>query len=325
MTFEANPTRKPETESQYRARADNLVAKSRRELKIPPNEPLDHRQFAGWLISNKPKWMPATWRQNKAASLFLLESDGTSKTAVDAAELIRMTDGTGCASKSKKTSAGKQKKFPLSDYKSIYQWMENHPRRWQADTLRWLCAGLLTGLRPAEWATATYLFNIEHGEWCLLVDNAKNSNGRAHGDRRTILLGGLTDDERETIRQHTERANAWYQAGQYRKFFSGCAQYLSAASRTLWPNRKSHVSLYSLRHQFTADAKASGLTRHEIGALMGHGSDLTAGIHYGRTASGREMVRVRAVTAEVEAVRKMSLLKAQRKVEVPAPKPVLNA
>ena len=49
---------------------------------------------------------------------------------------------------------------------------------------------------------------------------------------------------------------------------------------------KDKITLYSARHQFAADAKAAGLSKAEIAALMGHRSIETAGEHYGRRSAG---------------------------------------
>jgi len=71
----------------------------------------------------------------------------------------------------------------------------------------------------------------------------------------------------------------------------------------LWPKRTSHATLYSMRHQFSANAKASGFTREEIAALMGHAVDTTATQHYGKKTAGYEMITVRPDPAEVARIR----------------------
>jgi hypothetical protein len=78
---------------------------------------------------------------------------------------------------------------------------------------------------------------------------------------------------------------------------------LSRIVRKRWPNRDSHITLYSLRHQFSANAKASGFTRLEIAAMMGHAVDDTAVVHYGRKRSGFDLVRISPDPADVARVK----------------------
>lgn len=68
-------------------------------------------------------------------------------------------------------------------------------------------------------------------------------------------------------------------------------------------------TLYTARHQFSANAKSSdGLTRTEIAALMGHASIYTAGEHYGKRRSGRGRLGVPRSEAEVDASERQTLV-----------------
>lgn len=157
-------------------------------------------------------------------------------------------------------------------------------------------------------------------ELALVVTNAKATNNRAHGPTRTILLGGLTDDERDLIKEHLDRATLFAKAGQFPRFYHGCAAVLSRTVRRMWPKRNEHVTLYSARHQFTADAKASGLLPEEIAALMGHAVDTTATKHYGKKTAGLDMIRVRPDPQEVSRIR-LALKKGWKgPVQAPMPK-----
>lgn len=304
MPLPAQPTRLPATETSYRQRMKTLIAQCRKMLTIPSHEVLDYRQFVGWLIVQKPHWSRPTWRQYKAAVVFSLEQElllRRDAIAEEALERLRLEDVSGCLAKTRRTSGSKLKRFPLNDYKRITRQLREYPSPWSEDVQRWLAAAMLTGLRPREWGQTTYI-DDEH-EPRLLVQNAKNTNLRAHGPTRTILIKGLDQSERELIKEHIERAHQWSGAGQFTSFYQGCAATLSRLSRRLWPGRKQHVSLYSARHQFSADAKASGLTPEEIAALMGHAVDITATRHYGKKTAGTELVRVSPDPKEVARIR----------------------
>lgn len=308
MPLPHKPTRNSDTIAGYERRMRNLLLRCRREIGLGPHEVLDPRRFVGWLVGNKNQWSRPSWRQNKAAAVHGLEKEAVnSDVASEALEALLPIDVEGCVKKSTKTSARKLKRFPLREYRQLDRWLDDHPGAWNEDVRRWLAAGLLTGLRPVEWGQAR--METRGAEPALIVKNAKATNQRAHGPNRTILLGGLTDDERALISKHLARATEWSQAGQYSKFYHGCAAVLSKACRNLWPKRPQHPTLYSTRHQFSADAKASGLLPEELAALMGHAVDTTAARHYGRRVSGLEMLRVRPDPAEVSRVRQVMRMK----------------
>lgn len=304
MALPSIPTRTADTETKYRRRMRDLVLRSRRAMKIPEHEALDYRRFVGWLIVQKPTWSRPTWRQYKASVLFVLEQESQLRhdpIALEALEVLRPVDVEGCVARTRRTSGSKLKRFPLADYRKLREALRDHRSPWSPDLERWLGAALLTGLRPREWGQTEYI-QVD-GEDALRVTNAKATNQRAHGPTRTVLLGGLTDGERTLIREHVERSAVWAQAGQFQKFYQSCAATLSRLARTLWKNRPQHVTLYSTRHQFSADAKASGLTCEELAALMGHAVDVTATRHYGKKTAGTELVRVRPDPKEVARVR----------------------
>ena len=78
--------------------------------------------------------------------------------------------------------------------------------------------------------------------------------------------------------------------------------YMRTVTRKCLGKRASYPTLYSLRHQFAANAKSS-YTQSEVAALMGHGVDVTATIHYGRRASGQGALKVAPLPAQVATVR----------------------
>lgn len=297
------PTRTDQTKRTYLRRARDLALACRRALRLSANQTLDYRQLVGWLANRRPRWSKRTWRQYKASVAYFLEEEAKRGDGIaqEALELLMPLDSTPGQARTQQTSATKQKKLPAADLRALRQSLEQSGSAWASDLERWVEAGLLTGLRPAEWAQAQ-LMETAMGP-ALVVVNAKATNGRAHGPKRTLLLGGLTREERNTIQTHLERAHEWAQAGQYQRFYHGCSLALARIVRKRWPNRDSHITLYSLRHQFSANAKASGFTRLEIAAMMGHAVDDTAAVHYGRKRSGFDLVRISPDPADVARVK----------------------
>jgi hypothetical protein len=163
----------------------------------------------------------------------------------------------------------------------------------------------------------------------LVVHNAKTTNGRGNGPTRTLILEGLSDAEMDALHEMVQLVDniqlgnilgldvskaaqaksrrtgkPMYRRITYPEVQEFLRDYLRRITRELWPNRKSWPTMYSLRHQVAADAKASGNSKAEVGALLGHGSDATAGKHYGRKRSGNKgMLKVRPIAAEVATVR----------------------
>lgn len=321
MASSDRPTRSPSTLKAYPARARGLIQRCRRQLNISPHDGLDYRRLVGWLIGHKVNINDKSWRQYKASVAYFLEQEVAQKqdpVAEEALQLLLVEGSEGCQKTSRKTSATKLKKFPIRDYKRLTDYLETHASPWSDDLLRWLGAGILTGLRPIEWGQSH--LTEAHGEPAMIVQNAKATNNRAHGPTRTLLMGGLSEEERALIAQHMQRASDFREAGEYTRFVQGCANTLARAARRIWPRRDRYPTLYSLRHQFSADAKASGLSMEELAALMGHAVDTTATQHYGRRSAGLEMIRVRPDPAEVARVRQVF----RQRFDSPQPTPKLD-
>lgn len=208
-----------------------------------------------------------------------------------------------------KTSAKKQKKINKDDLKELDTALKNSENEYSKLTRLWLRAGIIVGLRPVEWRNAKIVKNPKTLEVDLIVLNAKNTNNRSHGDYRTINLNHLKPQQIEMINQFvTSSQQISAQSGGddevWEKLYTGCSNLLRYTSRKLWPKRKKHPTLYSARHQFSSNLKASGMKPEEIAALMGHASDLTAQMTYGKRRYGNSTVKPKVKTDEVNKVRK---------------------
>lgn len=72
----------------------------------------------------------------------------------------------------------------------------------------------------------------------------------------------------------------------FEQYYTRCRKALQRACRQLWPKREYHITLYTGRHQFCANLKVAGRSRAEVAYEMAHGSEETAGTHYGKRRSG---------------------------------------
>jgi hypothetical protein len=165
-----------------------------------------------------------------------------------------------------------------------------------------MAANNIVGLRPIEWKSA--YIDVVDGETLLVVVNAKNTNGRAHGMLRHLNLSNVKETEINLI--HRQLAIV----GRYNTNDTSWARYYSAIRLTIYKmtrkalsSRRKYPTLYSTRHQFAANAKSVGLSKVEIAALMGHAVDVTAAEHYGRRKHGSGQLGVRPDANEVLRVR----------------------
>lgn len=263
------------------------------------------RQLEGEALSR------ATWRQYKASLLYVLKDErsaivnGAAAQERDLAiQALLAAPQSGALAHSDKTSGRKLKAFPDADFQAIVAYltqMVGHHRR-ANQLLTWLKAGRLVGARPSEWRSAG-LIEV-HGVPAIRFGNAKATNGRANGPTRTLLLRDATPEDLQDLHDMLEmlvgqETDPGYD---FEADVRLLGDYMRVVTRRVLGKRARYPTLYSLRHQLAADAKTT-LTQLEVAAVMGHGSDATAGRHYGRRAVGQGPAKVTPVGAEVATVR----------------------
>ncbi|WP_051849026.1 hypothetical protein [Thiomonas sp. FB-Cd] len=259
--------------------------------------------FVSWLLTLRPALREASWRQYRAAVVHVLEQSGLSTGDELIARLC--TEGRpadAAVHASSRTSHGKARTVKTAELRAILTWLDGHAGRWNNLAARWMLWTTVTGLRPAEWRLAHVTRDPQTLDVALLVQNAKATNGRAHGATRTVVIPALDAPDWASLNhllQAIKRLNA---ERLYDQAYAGVRQAIRRAARDLWPKRQRRPTLYSGRHQFAADAKSAGLAPEQIAALMGHGIIETHQTHYGKRRCGRGAVRVRAAQHDVEQV-----------------------
>lgn len=221
--------------------------------------------LAADLIRRAPELRPSTVRQYRAAYSHVWERIGRE----DLIDAVKGLAGSKDKSMPRRTSSSKAKAFKVPDLARLLEALEGRGHTLAA---AWLRATYITGLRPSEWQGAR-LDGMR-----LVVRNGKNTNGRAHGDTRTLHLR-VGQSDVHNIALLIARLQADYQA-----HYAQVRQAIQREARRLWPRRPKRPTLYTARHMFAAGAKAA-LPRAEVGALMGHSTDRTAGMHYARASS----------------------------------------
>lgn len=315
----------PVTRMRYIERAEMLIERFEVTQGLSWREsPEEFREWADNVIA--PTLSPASRRQYRAAmALYHREAPGTSEASAPRFSPTKATDEDGEKGRSgrdgrprrasttrsskrggARNSATRAKGIPEDAYFAILKDLAPRTAVLAQMAGAMLVASRTFGLRPSEWADAEFetrldpRTGIEH--YRLRVRNAKYSEGRSFGEYRTLIsdsrrieeyeanaAGYTIDRVRDYLDEHrkdkTARGEPFVKEEVLRRLFDGINRHIRLACKR--QKVREHVTIYSARHQFSADAKAAGLGRVLVAALMGHGSIETAGSHYGKRQSGR--------------------------------------
>ncbi|NUB17320.1 hypothetical protein GAY28_36490 [Azospirillum brasilense] len=284
-----------ETVAQYAA----LVERMRRLTGRVAGMDLDQvteEDVVEWLIRAAPSYTKRTFRLYKAALLHQLDKVAPSPAARQARDRLAAVSDAIALKRSIRV-ATKRKTVSVADLRMLADYLL-HRRIGAKDgepdsgiaageipvndlAFRWLIAGEYTGLRPSEWLDAK-IGKID-GRPHLVLKNAKNTQGRTFGETRLLDLSPLPSKRIDFLRDLIDELQGYQREGRFSAVMTACRKALWRANRAIWPHRKLHVTLYSGRHQFAANAK-SMMTKDEVAALLGHRSNRTAGLHYGHAS-----------------------------------------
>jgi len=304
------PDRIQKTDKNYAIKAKQLCTQAARAHGYDSPHSVPLTTVVEYVINRKPTYSRNTWKQYKNAlrchAEKVIEIRLEKVVSEEALAAIRMLDresSEGCMKAGTRTSALKQKTFKKADFDQLIAYLERHigKHRYARALSLWLKASRLTGRRPSEWEH-TDLIRIDITPE-LKVQNAKATNGRGNGEERTLLLDRSTNGALEIIQDMIEMVEGYLSEMPFAQLQKYLGDYMNRAARSCFGKRKKYPTLYSTRHQVSADAKMSGLSRAEVAALMGHATDETAGTHYARKVSGESVVGVRPIPSEVSTVR----------------------
>lgn len=301
MSDYKNPTHitiSESTKKQYLNKVEQIIKRITREKNT---QIIDEYELAMWLIDNAHLINKSTFRLYKSAILFYLYEYINTRKSIEAANYLMLHNSDRSYKKSQLTSSKKSKKIKQDDLSRLIEFLDKKQSKWDIYIKHWILSGILCGLRPVEWRNSSIITHTD-GNIALRVKNAKNSNGRANGDYRIILLDGLTEDELNIIKNQLYFVSSFNFNGGYDKFYNDCSARLNYINKLLFGNRKKNITLYSARHQFSANAKFSNCTKSEIAALMGHAVDETATVHYGKKRFGNSMISVSPIKEQVDSV-----------------------
>lgn len=264
---------------------------------LPEDGFRDRVELVLWFIeTQETRVRPSTWRFQKAALLHVLENEFREDSEEAFFLLAKHTRAPGKPPISAIRS--KRKQLPGDDLGHLITEIQNSPSRYKGLTLRWLSQSLALGLRPVEVGT-TREEVTPAGQVFIVVKNAKATQGRGLGPERRLGLSEFTQADQVRLRRFFAEMRDHHANGTFQKVYDNCRKLLQQACLRLWPRRRTTYSLYSGRHQFSANAKARGDLSHGA-ALMGHKSDRTQVQNYGKRRHG---VMMPLPTVDTDAVR----------------------
>lgn len=304
-------TRTDSTVRQYLAAARRIELQARRDLmqsmpgSVDAAHPLTPMQLAAWHVDRMKRGLisASTYRSYKAAIICALQVllQGHPE-SLDAIEYLRDHQYSPASRPTvKRASARKSKKISFEDMVKLCDWLYGHKGKFNVLSALWIFANYHLGMRPCECESAML---VDHkGEKAVRILNAKNTNGRSHGKFRHVPIGHLDEYSRDSITAFLNLLAIEMENLPFHDIKEKCRFTIYRASRLCFTRRHNGISLYTMRHQFSANAKAT-LTLQETGALMGHKVADTSKINYAHASAGHKVDGLHAFQEEVDRVSK---------------------
>ena len=202
-------------------------------------------------------------------------------------------------------------------------WRERIIARMPTYALATLVAAV-TGCRPAELVGGVQL-SIEDGMLVAHIKGAKVDVAKGKGQEWRRLFWPL-DHQSGMVR---DLAGKVAEAGDVLLVTIGSAsnfsKSMSNAAAREWPKRKTSITPYCMRHQMSADLKASTMSSCDISAALGHLSEETKSTYgHARMSKGRGVapskvnaaLEVRAREPSEKMKKKMANIKKQKPIKL---------
>ncbi len=272
-----------ETALEYADRFRSICRKAASGLNLDPEVRIDRVQLVEWMLGVlAPTIKHATWRFYRAAVVHVLSAEHTE----DAEEALAILSTQSPVGDFRKLHGRRirRKQLPKDDLLAICGELISARSDYGHLTATWLEVSRALGVRPVE-VGSTREEAGEDGTPTIVVMNAKTTQGRGLGKERRLSLSVFPEADRLRYTAFFEIMRGVQQRGEYETTYDSCRKLLHQVNVRLWPWRKTTYSLYSGRHQFSANAKES-LDLVGVATLMGHASDITAVRHYGKRRKG---------------------------------------
>ncbi len=249
------------------------------------------------LIASAPEYRPAYWRRLRCALVTQQREAGFNK----AAEAIKATsnpvtenDASDEIKAQKKTKQKRRKHVEKEEHLLLKRHLNNKSDQC---LLAMIEIARILGCRPAEMMTLQVKSDNQ-----IFITGAKKREDGLRGIDRTVSLSPIdfeaVNHARLTLIEYTSVKGLNQEQLQKR-----LQHRLATATKKLWPRRQHQITLYSYRHQMGSDLKASGRSRKEIAAIMGHQSVDSVDVYGNKRRSSRN-VSITATNESIASVRK---------------------
>lgn len=341
-SFPENQSRAESTIILYNRLYKSFERRIRQKERSPKDSLIKPAQVSMFFSENEGSWEKRTARLYRASIMFVLkerllkgEEDITQAIEIlthaydGEEEKIARKDALSRARtvlRARKARGPRQKvkRFSKEDTSKLIKALVLMRTDYGEKAAAWFVATALTGLRPSEWRTAYFDTHWDMTR-TLVVFNAKATNGRSHGEKRTILLKSISNVQMRSIAAHMENVREVNSDDEFDIFYSNCRRCIQRVADKIWPTRKRHPTIYTARHMFAADVK-SVFDKVGVAALMGHASIRTAGENYAKSWSGSGSVGVEPSEVDISSVTALNQIKIldDENKQQPGTNPVTN-
>ncbi len=231
-----------------------------------------------WLSAKAASWRITYFRLNRLSLAYVLEKEGAPKELLDELRNLPYPRKEWLEKEGRNGKKRRVKLFPPEDLeKYIVELRDRKNYKGSFDGILWrfLQWNVQVGIRPSELEDLQVVL-VNHKE-SLLIHNKKTNEIRGNGDCRLIFADKKIIQEAKELLQERDR------------LFSVGIRWPDIQKGMVYRmNRIRHIiggypyTLYSTRHQFAANAKASGTGRRGLADMMGHRSTDSSQKFYGR-------------------------------------------
>ncbi len=284
---ELDTTKTPETCSAYAERAKWMISLVVRDL-----GEYSHSALVGWLRAKREFIRPSTFRQYRSAIIYYWQESGEvppSEELTMAVSMLQALTPVPSGKRIRRTSSKKRKFIREEEIDLLLARLRASRGKWSPIAAQYLRAALETGMRPGEWGDV-YVTEEDHTGILISIKNGKNTNYRATGERREMLIPSENGGAAVVKEFLTSIHRLMESEIEYHKIQGSIARALRFASLSVF-GREINISPYSTRHQFSANAK-NLYSKEEVAVLKGHRSIETSGNHYGKRTSGHMRFRI---------------------------------
>ncbi|RKZ95621.1 MAG: hypothetical protein DRQ40_03180 [Gammaproteobacteria bacterium] len=283
---------------------------------IDKDIPVTAKNIKQALIASAPEYRAAYWRRLRCALVTQQREAGYSETAGVLETTVNPLTDKKAPDELKAQIKTKQKRRKQVTRNEHFQLKAFFKDKMDYSALAAIEIARILGCRPAEMLDLKMLDNNQ-----VFITGAKKTVQGNRGLDRTVIL---SEQDYNTVSTHKlnlfDEIHFNRHKGKPEHAMHRIQHRLATATKKLWPKKKHQITLYSYRHQMGSDLKASGISRKEVAAVMGHQSVDSVNV-YGHKRKSSRNLSIRATSESIAGVRKNT----QRISDLIADKTVANA